>query len=128
MDKDKIKEMLDTNKEKLWIFVDWYCKTANKDRTEENWDKNKGSLKEKYTTVMEKWLIREDVQNCIKEYIKQQRKMKMLEIYESMYQKALKGDVKSADWVANFFKSDFFQDATDEINLALDGIEIEGLK
>jgi hypothetical protein len=82
-----------------------------------------------YDTAMSDWLMREDVQEAIKAYLKSSKTLKMLDIYNSMYNKATKkGDVNSAKWCEDFFKSDFFGNSEDEIDNYLNGINIPGLK
>ena len=49
-------------------------------------------------------------------------------MYDTMYNKALKGDVNSAKWCETFFKSEFFEDSTDEIDQYLNGIELPSLQ
>ena len=48
----------------------------------------------------------------------------LLDIYDKMYNKALDGDVRCADWVNNFYKSDFFGDDEDDLQRLLKGVEI----
>lgn len=123
----EIKNCLKTNKEKKYYFVKWYCET--KEKTKENYDKNcKNNSIVEFECVMNTWLLEEEVQEAIKIYMKKQRSIKMLEIYDSMYNKALSGDVKSAEWVEKFYKSDFFENEEDEIDDFLSGINIPALK
>ena len=42
-----------------------------------------------------------------------------------MYDKALNGDVRCADWVRNFYESDWFGDSEDELNDILNGASID---
>jgi len=125
MRNDEIKKYLKNNKEKKVYFIKWYI---DGDKTKESYEKECKHLSiVEYETAM-KWLLEEDVQEAVKAYLKNQRVFKMLEIYDSMLKKALSGDVKSAEWVEKFFKSDFFKgDEVDEIDEYLDGIDIPGL-
>jgi hypothetical protein len=52
----------------------------------------------------------------------------MTKLYESMLAKAMDGDTRAAAWVQSFLESDYFNDADDEINDFLNGINIKGLK
>lgn len=124
----EIKNCLKTNKEKKFYFVKWYVDTPTKDRTKENYNKNcKNNSIVEFETVMGTWLCEDDVQITIKEYMKKQKNIKMLNMYDAMYEKALNGDVKSAEWVEKFYKSDFFENEEDEIDDYLSGINIPGL-
>lgn len=127
--KEKVKEsfgddVIESQKEKWWFFVKWYCNTDEKSK--ESWE-NSGEYqstgKISYSGVQE-WLLDENLQNGLKTYIKQQRNKKLLDIYEKMYNKALDGDVRCADWVNNFYKSDFFGDDEDDLQRLLKGVEI----
>lgn len=122
-----IKKMISVNSNKKSFFVKWYV--DSKDKSKESFDKEvRKSCNCEYEYAMNNWLIEEEIQNAIKEYLKQQRQIKMLEMYDAMYQKAKNGDVKSAEWVEKFFKSDFFEDSSDQIDNYLEGINIPALK
>lgn len=122
-----IKKMISVNSNKKSFFVKWYV--DSKDKSKESFDKEvRKSCNCEYEYAMNNWLIEEEIQNAIKEYLKQQRQIKMLEMYDAMYEKALSGDVKSAEWCEKFFKSDFFEDSSDEIDDYLEGIDIPALK
>ncbi|CDI50387.1 hypothetical protein [Clostridium tetani] len=123
MKNDEIKKYLKNNKEKKVYFIKWYI---DGDKTKESYNKEcKPNSIVEFESAL-KWLLEEDVQDAIKAYLSNQRTFKMLEIYDSMLKKALGGDVKSAEWVEKFFKSDFFKcDEIDEIDDYLEGINIE---
>lgn len=74
------------------------------------------------------WMQRADVQNAIKQYLKFFRTYDLAKLYRSMYQKALSGDVRAADWVVKFADSTFFNDGEDEINAFLNGVNIPCIK
>ncbi|KRU25146.1 hypothetical protein VT91_24710 [Clostridium sporogenes] len=121
-----IKKLIKVNANKKAYFVKWY---VDSDKSRESFDKEIKKLCNcEHEYAMSEWLLDEDVQNAIKEYLKQQRQIKMMEMYDAMYQKAKNGDVKSAEWVEKFFKSDFFNDSADEIDDYLEGINIPALK
>lgn len=115
------------NQDKIAIFVRWYVDT--KERTEKSYmDFCYKSTTTSYDYAMINWLKREDVQEAIKGYMKEQRIKKTFDIYEAMYDKATKGDVNSAKWCMDFFQSDFFEDSEDEMDNYLSGINIPALK
>lgn len=121
-----IKKMISVNANKKAYFVKWY---VDSNKSKESFDAEIKKLCNcEWEYAMSEWLLDEDVQNAIKEYLKQQRQIKMMEMYDAMYQKAKNGDVKSAEWVEKFFKSDFFEDSADEIDDYLEGINIPALK
>lgn len=74
------------------------------------------------------WLTREDTQNALLVYHKHMKKLKMLQLYESMYDKAIGGNVNAAKWVEDFSNSDFFDESSDEMNDFLNDINIPALK
>lgn len=121
-----IKKYLSNNQDKKAYFVKWY---VDSDKTEESFNKMCKSSAVTYEYAMNEWLMEEDVQEAIKQYLKVQRSLKMLDIYNAMYKKALdKGDTNSAKWCSDFFKSDFFEDSADEVDDYLSGIDIPALK
>ena len=124
---DDIKKLIKSNVNKISYFVKWY---VDSDRSEKSYDKEiKAMTQVEYDTAMNDWLEREDVQEAIKAYLKQVKNLKMLDIYNAMYDKAInKGDVNSAKWCEQFFKSDFFKNGEDEVNEYLSGIHITGLE
>lgn len=123
----KIKNILGKNANKLFYFVRWY---VDSDKSKKSFDSDiKGLCKVEYEFAMNEWLLKDEVQEAIKEYLYQQKVIKMLNIYNSMYEKALnKGDVNSAKWCMDFFNSEFFENSEDEIDNYLDGVNIPGLK
>lgn len=98
-------------------------------KSKESYEKEiKNVTQVEYETAISEWLYDEDVQKAIKQYLKSIRNIKILDIYNSMYEKAIKkGDVNSAKWCEQFFKSDFFESEEDEIDSYLDGINIPAL-
>ncbi|PJI07657.1 MULTISPECIES: hypothetical protein [Clostridium] len=128
--KETIMEKLDVNSNKIYPFIKWYVDTSKKDRTKENFNKDcKSCCGCEFENAMQNWLIREDVQSAIKEYMKQKRFVKIIEIYNAMCTKAIeKGDTNAAKWVVDFSKSDFFEDGEDEMDDYLSNIDIPALK
>lgn len=123
-----IESNFDSNGIKKSKFARWYI--DSKDKTESDYNDNcKNQTNVSYEHAMNEWLMDEQVQDAIKQYLKAQRNIKMLDIYNSMYNKAIdKGDTNSAKWCSEFFKSDFFEDNVDEVDDYLSGIEIPSLK
>ncbi|KOF57461.1 hypothetical protein AGR56_13840 [Clostridium sp. DMHC 10] len=128
--KGTIMQKLDVNSNKIYPFVKWYVDTSAKDRTKENFDKScKNSCGCEFENAMENWLIREDVQEAIRTYMKQKRFVKICDVYDAMYIKAIeKGDTNAAKWVVDFSKSEFFEDKQNEMDNYLSGIDIPALK
>lgn len=123
------KDKITSNGGKIAYFVKWYVDTPMKKRTKEDFDKNaKGSCSVDFEHAMSDWLQRIDVQDSIKEYMKTQKFIKITDIYDSMCDKATKGDCVAAKWVIEFSKSDFFCDEEDEADSYLNGIDIPVLK
>lgn len=74
------------------------------------------------------WLPRKDVQDALQAYIKYFKKTNLTKLYMSMYEKAMTGDVRAADWVVKFSESEFFDEKQDDINNFLDGVHIKGIQ
>lgn len=127
--RDEIKSKINANANKISFFVRWYVDTPKKDRTEENYNlKCKPVSSIDFNAAMMNWLVREDVQEAIRTYMKQKKFLKITDIYDSMCEKALKGDVNAARFVLDFSKSDFFKDEADEMDNYLSNINIPALK
>lgn len=122
--KEEVKSIIESNSNKIFYFVKWYIESDTKDKKDYNSSCKQNTVVE-YETAMDDWLYRDDVQSAIKYYLKSQSNIKMLNIYNAMYKKALKGDEKCAKWVDNFFKSDFFKKDKTEIDKIIEGLEIE---
>lgn len=119
---NNIKKMITSNSQKIGYFVRWY---VDSDRTKASYDREiKQNTGVEYETALS-WLDREDVRKAIKEYLKSVRELKMLDIYNSMYAKALDGDKQCADWCSKFFKSDFFGEGKSEIDRILETLNID---
>lgn len=123
------KDKLTSNATKIAYFVRWYVDTPLKSRTKDNFDKNcKGSCATEFEWAMNEYLIRDDVQASILEYMKTKKFLKITNIYDSMYEKALLGDVNASKFVIDFSKSSFFKNEEDEMDKYLEGIDIPSLK
>ena len=110
-------------------YVEWYMTPADK---REPWDSlctcDKRLFEGKTPEWAEKnWLSRSDVQDAMQAYLKYFKKQRLTQLYQSMYDKAMEGDVRAADWVVKFSESSFFDESADEINDFLSGINIKGL-
>lgn len=99
-------------------FVDWYVKGAKKEEFK-GWQ----NLSDSYDYAMDNYLKRDDVQSCIADYTKRNKDMNFVKLYNTMLEKALDGDSKSADWILKAQESDFFKVKSKS---AIDNI-IEGL-
>lgn len=110
-------------------YIVWYMSPEDK---RESWD----SFKEcdeiwcKYTEedAELEYISRPDVQDAMQVYCKFYKRHNLMQLYQSMYKKAMNGDVRAADWVVKFSESDFFDESADEINDFLSGINIKGLE
>ena len=100
-------------------FVDFYTTT---NRSEKEFDeKYKKKVGISYDTFMN-YSKDNDVQSLLKNRYKENSIIEMLEVYESHLEKAKKGDVNSAKFVMDFFKSDIFADTKSEIDKILESL------
>ncbi|MBU3215858.1 hypothetical protein LL033_11920 [Clostridium estertheticum] len=109
---------------KLYEFVKWYCTS---DQSKESYDAIKHLLNGvEYDYAMSNHLTRSDIQEAIKLWTKKTKDMNMLKVYNVMLNKALEGDVKSADWLSKFNSSDFFKEEEDsEIHDFMAGLNVD---
>lgn len=70
------------------------------------------------------YMCQEDVQQAIKKILKVKHQEKMIKLYETYYDKALKGDVNSAKFLMDFSK-EFFNDRKDEVLSVLSNLEVD---
>lgn len=74
------------------------------------------------------WLTRADAQQAMQLYLQHMKKYNLIKVYSSMLDKAVNGDVKSAQWIESFSRSEFFkEDEDDEIDDFLNDINIPAL-
>lgn len=94
------------------------------DRSKTGYDKSqyKTKIKLDYDTVL-KYLEQDDVQSIIKQDYKSKSIIRMFEIYDSHVEKAKNGDVNSAKFVMDFFKSDMFADTKSEVDKILESLQ-----
>lgn len=109
-------------------FILWYYTPEDKRKPWEEFMPYEPNVKGKTVEECEEWLTREDSIQAIREYHKHMKDYNLMQLYESMLEKAIKGDVNAAKWVETFSNSDFFNDATDEIDEFMKNVNIAGLK
>lgn len=119
---DNIKDLLDNKK--LFVFIRWYLNGAKEEEfktVQQLMDINQDSR-----WAIKTYLEREDVQRAMIEITKLNKDFNLVQIYNKMLEKALDGDVNSANWIVKFSESDFFgkkgKSAIDEI---IDNLDIE---
>ena len=112
-----------TKTDKYRTFCMWYCGSDKKD--EDDYDSNcKPLIKVNYGTAMN-YLLDTDCQQILKDTIKAREVIDMIEIYQEMRKNAKKGDVKSAQYCQQFLESEFFDSGKSDIDLILDGLDID---
>lgn len=74
------------------------------------------------------WLTREDAQKAIQVYMKHMKTYNLMQVYQKMLDKALKGDVNAAKWIESFSNSEFFDESQDEMDSFLNNVNIPALK
>lgn len=109
-------------------FILWYYTPEEKRKPFEEFMPYEPNVKGKSLEECEEWLTREDSIQAIREYHKHMKDYNLMQLYESMLGKAVKGDVNAAKWVNEFSNSDFFNDTTDEIDEFMKNVNIAGLK
>ncbi|MBW6410968.1 hypothetical protein [Clostridium weizhouense] len=107
---------------KLWYFVKWYLDGA-KENEWDNVSKNIG-VKCTYDEGIKNYLDREDIQKALIEVTKLQKDFNLVQIYNKMLEKALEGDVNSANWIVKFSESDFFGDKLNELEQLMEGVSL----
>ncbi len=115
------------------FYIDWYMRANDENRESFSTMAKDSGLKEFYDEkgklITEKyaernWLTREDSQNCIQQYMKNNKTLISQKIYAEMVKKSLAGDVRAATWINQFHDSDFFDESQDEINDFLNTVNI----
>lgn len=101
-------------------FVDFY---VNSDKSEKVFDERYSKkVGISYETFMA-YANDTDVQAQLKDKYKNNSLIDMLEVYQSHLDKAKKGDVNSAKFVMDFFKSDIFTDTKSEVDKILETLK-----
>ncbi|KMT21508.1 hypothetical protein [Clostridium cylindrosporum] len=117
-------DCLSKNANKKRPFVRWYI---DSNRTKESYDKEiKHLTVVEYETAINTWLLEDEVQQAIKEYLKCKKNIDIINIYNAMKEKALEGDVASAKWIMDFVdKSGFFgSEEVSEIDKILKNLNV----
>lgn len=118
----------------LCKYVDWYM-TAPDERVK--WeelcrcDMNYSTKQGQYKTeqfARDNWLTRTDVQEGIIVWLSHMKTLNTLKIYQTMFDKAMSGDVQAAKWVEDFHNSKFFKEEHDEIDEFLNNISLKKAK
>jgi len=109
-------------------FIIWYYSPEEKRCPFEEFMPYEPNVKGKSLEDCEEWLTREDSIQAIREYHKHMKDYNLMQLYDSMLDKAIKGDVNAAKWVEQFSNSDFFNDTTDEIDEFMKNVNLKGLK
>lgn len=118
---DNVQDLLDNKK--LWFFIKWYLDGQKK----EDWQSVQTSLGIKQTSewAIKTYLEREDVQRAMIEIVKLNKDFNLIQIYNKMYEKALQGDVNSANWIVKFSESDFFGTKKNELDEIIGGLDLD---
>ena len=119
---DNIKDCLDNKK--LFTFIRWYLNGAK----EEEFKTVQQCLDIKHDKewAIKTYLEREDVQRAMIEITKLNKDFNLVQIYNKMFEKALEGDVNSANWIVKFSESEFFgKKDKSEIDKIIDNLDVE---
>lgn len=118
---DGVKDLLDNKK--IWWFIKWYLNGQKEDE----WEQVQKVLCVNITIKegLEKYLQREDVQRAMIEITKLNKDFNLVKIYNKMLEKALEGEVNSANWIVKFSESEFFDKKKSEIEDMLNSLTLE---
>ena len=109
-------------------FIIWYYTPEDKRCPFKEFMPYEPNVKGKSLDDCKEWLTREDSIDAIKTYHKHMKDYNLMQLYESMLEKAIKGDVNAAKWVESFSNGEFFNDETDEMDDFLKNVNIPDLK
>lgn len=110
-------------------FIIWYYTPEDKRCDFKDFMPYEPMLKGKTLDDCIDWLTREDSQEAMQVYHKHMKKLRQIQIYDAMYEKALQGDVNAAKYISDqYSNSDFFSEKTDEIEDFMKKINIPSLK
>ena len=109
-------------------FIIWYYTPEDKRCPFKEFMPYEPNVKGKSLDDCKEWLTREDSIDAIKTYHKHMKDYNLIQLYESMLDKAIKGDVNAAKWVESFSNGDFFNDEADEMDDFLKNVNIPALK
>lgn len=119
--KDNIEGVFDNKK--MWWFVKWYLEGAKEEdfkRVQQVMD-----IQQDSKWAIKTYLDREDVQRAMIELTKLNKDFNLVKIYNKMLEKALDGDVNSANWIVKFSESDFFGTKTNELDNIISGLNLD---
>ena len=117
-------KLMEVIPEHMARFLIWYKSDENKRKPfEELQDAKIVNL-----DVCIDWLTREDCQNALQVYEKHMRKYKLMELYNSMYDKAMTGDVNAAKYVNEFANGKFFDETDDKVEDFMKNVNLSSLK
>lgn len=115
-----------TGNNKYSRFVIWYCTPEDERETFEEYASKNGNNNVSWEHVSKYWLTDEGVLEGIRYYMKIIHTQKMKNIYDTMYEQAIKGDVQSAKYLIDFAKDFFKDDSMSELDNLLSGIDLDG--
>lgn len=75
--------------------------------------------------LAERWEVEDSVQQAIKYLLKKLHSKKMIQIYNTFYEKAMSGDVQSAKFIMDFSKDFFADESESELTTMLNDIDFE---
>ncbi|OSA91023.1 UNVERIFIED_ORG: hypothetical protein B2H93_14800 [Clostridium botulinum] len=115
-----LKSILDNKK--IWYFIKWYM-NGHKEEDYKTVQTILGINKDSNWAI-KNYLEREDVRRCMIEITKLNKDFNLVQIYNKMYEKALEGDVNSANWIVKFSESDFFKNKVNEFKEMVKGLDV----
>lgn len=118
---DNVKDLLDNKK--IWWFIKWYLNGQKED----DWQQVQQvmCIDKDSKWGIKTYLEREDVQRALIEITKLNKDFNLVQIYNKMLEKALDGDVNSANWIVKFSESDFFGTKTNELDNIINGLNLD---
>jgi hypothetical protein len=109
-------------------FVRWYCQPKeDREKDIKNWEQvSKSKFHGKQLDTVLEWRFETNVQKGIKFWKKLLLVDDILNIYESMLDKALGGDVQAANWIRAFKDDKFFNDGESEFEKLMRSAKLYG--
>ncbi|CAK7015612.1 hypothetical protein [Tissierella sp.] len=114
-----------TGNNKYSRFVVWYCTDEKEREPFEEYASKNNNNNVTWDFVSKYWLTDENVLEGIRYYMKILHTQKMKNIYDTMYQQAINGDVQSAKYLIDFAKDFFKDDGISELDSLLSGIDVD---
>ncbi|NMF04341.1 hypothetical protein ACUH7Y_24960 [Clostridium beijerinckii] len=118
---DNVKDLLDNKK--IWWFIKWYLNGQKEDEWQQV--QQVMCIDKDSKWGIKTYLEREDVQRALIEITKLNKDFNLVQIYNKMLEKALQGDVNSANWIVKFSESDFFGTKTNELDNIINGLNLD---